>query len=317
MTQPRTPRHHREHTLISTASADALYSLAADVRRWPAVFEPTVYVRLLEHGQLEHGEHTERFQIWATVGAGVRTWQSRRELDPRRRRIGFAQEHTTAPFTAMRGGWEFQSLPTGGTRIVLRHDFALTDDTPATLEWADRALDTNSEKELAALARIAELGHPVDELVFSFTDTVDTAAPAADAYDFVNRSDLWPQRLPHVGRVLLTEDEPGIQVMEMDTVTADGSAHTTRSVRVCTPGRRIVYKQLLPPKMLLGHSGRWEFTEHDGGTRIAAEHTVALNPAAVPELLGADATLADARNHIREALSRNSRSTLAHAAAAR
>lgn len=196
---------------------------------------------------------------------------------------------------------------------MLLHDFSTVDSDPEKVDWITEALDRNSPLEVAALARIAELGHPVSEVVFSFTDTVTLLGPVADAYDFVYRSDLWPQRLPHVDRVLLTEDVPGIQHMEMDTVTPDGSAHTTRSIRVCIPGQRIVYKQLVPPKLLLGHSGRWEFADTDEGTLVTAEHTVAVNPAAVVPVLGEQATLADARGHVRTALGTNSLSTLTHA----
>lgn len=301
-------RRHTRHTLISSAPADVLYSLAADVSRWPAVFAPTVYAH-----HFERSERSERFQLWAEVGGEVKTWVSRRELDAHRRRIRFDQERSAAPIASMGGEWIFDPLPGGGTEIVLLHDFTAVGDAPGTVDWINAALDRNSPVELAALARVAEFGHPVEDVVFSFSDTVTAQGSAADVYDFVYRSDLWPQRLPHVGRVALTEEVPGIQHMEMDTVTQDGSAHTTRSIRVCSPGERIVYKQLVPPKLLLGHSGRWEFADTPDGAVVTAQHTVAIDPAAVTEVLGGAATLADAKEYIREALGRNSRSTLAHA----
>lgn len=303
-------RRHTEHTLISSAPAGVLYDPAADVSRWPAIFAPTVYAH-----HFERDERSERFQLWAEVGGEVKTWVSRRELDPDRQRIRFDQEKSAAPIASMGGEWIFRPLPGGGTEIVLLHDFTAVGDDPGTVDWINAALDRNSPVELAALARVAELGHPVEDVVFSFSDTVTSDGSAADVYDFVYRSDLWAQRLPHVGRVTLTEDVPGIQYMEMDTVTQDGSAHTTRSIRVCVPGERIVYKQLVPPELLLGHSGRWEFTDTPDGVVVTAEHTVAIDPAAVPAVVGAKATLADAKEYIRAALGRNSRSTLSHARA--
>ncbi|MGW6223687.1 aromatase/cyclase [Streptomyces olivaceus] len=301
-------RRHTRHTLTSSAPADVLYALAADVSCWPAVFAPTVYAH-----HFERSERSERFRLWAEVGGEVKTWVSRRELDPERLRIRFHQERSAAPIASMGGEWIFEPLPGGGTGIVLLHDFTAVGDDPATVDWIHAALDRNSPLELAALARVAELGHPVEDVVFSTSDTVTSPGSAADVYDFVYRSDLWPQRLPHVGRVALTEEVPGIQHMEMDTVTQDGSAHTTRSVRVCSPGERIVYKQLVPPKLLLGHSGRWEFADTPDGAVVTAEHTVVIDPAAVTEVLGDSATLADAKKYIRAALGGNSRSTLAHA----
>jgi hypothetical protein len=103
--------------------------------------------------------------------------------------------------------------------------------------------------------------------------------------------------------------------MEMDTVTADGSAHTTRSIRVCLPYESIVYKQLVPPALLLGHSGAWTFEDTADGAVVTAEHTVAIDPAAVAGVLGEGATIARAREFLRSALGANSRTTLAHAGA--
>ncbi|GGQ16805.1 MULTISPECIES: aromatase/cyclase [Streptomyces] len=300
-------RRHTRHALTSTAPPQALYDLAADVGRWPAVFAPSVAAHYLERGEL-----SERFRLWATVGGEVKTWVSRRALDPLNLRIRFDQEESAAPIASMGGEWIFEVREDGGTDIVLLHDFTAVGDDPDTVDWINAALDRNSPLELAALARIAELGADAGDLVFSFSDTVTLDCTAQQAYAFVHRADLWPERLPHVGRVELTEDAAGVQEMEMDTVTADGAAHTTRSVRVCRPGERIAYKQLVPPRLLLGHSGVWEFTDSGAGTgaRVTAEHTVVIDPAAVEEVLGAGATVADARRHLREVLGRNSRTTL-------
>ncbi|GAA2879355.1 actinorhodin polyketide synthase bifunctional cyclase/dehydratase [Actinoplanes cyaneus] len=297
------------HTLTVAAPADTLYALVADVTRWPVIFEPTVHVRLLEHDG-----HSERFQIWATTNGEVKTWTSRRTLDPRARTITFAQERSQAPIGSMGGAWHFREVP-GGTEIVLDHDFTAVGDDPAALDWITRAVDHNSPVELAALGRVAQGGHPIDDLVFTFEDLVRLPGAAADAYEFVNRSDLWPDRLPHVSRVTLREEPPGVQDMEMDTVTADGSAHTTRSIRLCFPAEQIVYKQLVPPALLTGHSGSWEFHTGVEGTVVIARHTVAINPATITTVLGPSATVADARRFLRDALGANSRATLTHAGA--
>jgi hypothetical protein len=160
---------------------------------------------------------------------------------------------------------------------------------------------------------VAELGCPLDEVIFSFEDTVEIDGSLADAYDFVYRADEWPDRLPHVRRVALREDLPGIQEMDMETETPDGATHTTSSVRVCLAGELIVYKQLAMPSPLLGHYGRWTFAPgHDGG-RVTARHTVALDPRAGAGALGPDATPADARDLVRESIAAGSRTTLARA----
>lgn len=309
MAEPR--QHHAEHTLTVSAPPAALYRLVSDVSVWPAVFGPTVHVH-----HLEHGADSERFQLWATVNGEVVTWVSQRAFDERQLRITFRQERSRNPLIGSMGGeWQFLDLGDGRTEVVLRHHFTAADDEQSTVDLINRALDTNSARELGALAAIAELGHPVEDVVFSFTDTVEFDGPVEAAYEFVNRADLWAERLPHVARVGFTEPSPGVQTLEMDTRTADGSTHTTESIRVCRPGEWIAYKQLRTPKLMTGHSGLWSFgTDEAGRPVVTARHTVAVNPAAVEEVLGAGKTLADARDYLRDALGRNSTATMSHAA---
>lgn len=303
-------RRRTEHSLVVAAPAESLYGLVADVTRWPVIFAPSLHVQ-----HLERGEREERFRLWALVNGEVKSWTSRRELDGAGLRIAFRQERGQAPVASMGGAWRFTRLPGGRTEVVLEHDFTAVDDDPDSVEWITRAVDRNSPVELAALARVAEQDHPVDDLVFSFSDVVRLPGAAADAYAFVHRSDAWPDRLPHVRRVVLREDEPGVQHMEMDTVTGDGSAHTTESVRLCFAPSSIVYKQLVPPKLLFGHSGSWTFEDAADGAVVTARHTVAIDPDAVAEVLGEGRTVADAAAYLREALGRNSRATLSHAGA--
>jgi ribosome-associated toxin RatA of RatAB toxin-antitoxin module len=298
----------RTHSTRIAAPFERVYALIADVTRWPAVFSPTVYV---EH--LARTENEERFQIWATVNGAVATWTSRRHLDPAGLRVRFEQERSQAPVAAMGGEWSFRPDHSGnGCEVVLDHHFSAVDDDPSAIEWISTALDRNSEAELDALRRIAELGEPLEEILFSFSDVVHTTGEVAAAYEFLLRGDLWPQRLPHVREATMTEDEQGVQELTMVTLTADGAQHTTRSTRVPLPGKRLVYKQHRMPALMLGHSGLWTCAE-DG--TLTARHVVAVNPAAATEVLGEQATLADAREFLRNALGNNSRATLTHARA--
>ncbi|MBT2383948.1 aromatase/cyclase [Streptomyces sp. ISL-11] len=304
------PRVHRtEHSLIVAAPPAQLYDLIADAASWPAVFGPCAYVR-----HLSRTGHSERFELWAEVNGEVRRWTSRRTLDPERFYVGFRQEHSSPPVASMGGGWLLRRLPGRRTEVVLRHRFTTVGDDPVAPAGLLEALDRNSRSELAALARVAESGHPVREVVLTFTDTIELACPAETAYTFVERADLWAERLPHVSRSELTETAPGVQELAMETVTPDGSAHTTRSVRVCHRPGWIAYKQRVLPKLLLGHSGLWTFEEDAAGARASARHTVVIDPAAVPAVLGEGAGLADARSYVRKALGDNSRTTLSLAA---
>jgi ribosome-associated toxin RatA of RatAB toxin-antitoxin module len=296
------------HSHVIAAPAEDVYALVADVTRWPAIFAPSLHVH-----HLELSECAERFQLWALVNGKVKTWTSRRTRDHQRLRIRFVQERTQPPFASMSGEWKFRSSKGNRSEVVLTHHFTTVDRE--SIDTATTAIEHNSEHELATLGHLAELKYPIREIVFSFEDTVHFVGAVSDAYQFVYRSDEWPQRLPHVSRVVLHEQPPGLQDMEMDTVTADGSAHTTRSIRLCFGDERIVYKQLVPPALLFGHSGEWAFTNGPNGATITGRHTVAINPAAIPGVLGTNHTLADARDFLRTALGANSRITLTHASA--
>lgn len=215
----------------------------------------------------------------------------------------------------MGGAWIITALTEGESRVRLLHDYRAVGDDPAGLAWIDEAVDRNSRAELAALKTNVELAHLAAELTFSFEDTVHVDGSAKDVYDFVNDAGLWPERLPHVASVRFAEETPGLQSLEMDTRAKDGSTHTTKSYRVVFPHRRIAYKQTTLPALMSLHTGYWTFTEVEGGVSASSQHTVVLNSANIERVLGADATVADARDYVRDALSTNSRATLGHAKA--
>lgn len=297
-----------EHGIDVDAPAEVVYAFIADVTAWPRIFPPTVHVEYLQRGAAE-----ERIQIWATANGEAKTWRSRRELDPGARRIRFRQEVSQPPVAAMGGTWIVEPR-TEGCRVRLLHDYRAVDDDPAGLAWIDEAVDRNSTKELAALKSNAELAAGRADLLVEFTDSVRVEGSAADAYDYIDRADRWQDLLPHVAHVALTEDVPGLQVLEMDTRTKDGSTHTTRSVRVCQPAlHKIVYKQTVLPGLMALHTGEWTFTEDGTGTIASSRHTVIVKEEAVTTILGPDAGVAEARTFLREALRANSRATLGHA----
>ncbi|MEQ3552806.1 aromatase/cyclase [Pseudonocardia nematodicida] len=299
-----------EHEITVSAPADTVYRYIAEVVNWPRIFPPTIHV---EH--LERAPGTERIRIWATANDEAKTWTSRRTLAPEDRRIGFRQEVSTPPVAQMGGAWLFEPLDDGRTRIRLLHDYRAVDDDPAGLEWIDRAVDRNSRSELDALKRNVEAAVSADELTFDFEDSVTVRGRAKDLFDFIDRADLWAQRLPHVAEVDLREPSPGLQSLEMRTRAKDGSTHLTKSYRVTFPHRSIAYKQVTLPGLLDLHTGRWTFAEDEatGITTATSQHTVTLKPDAVEGVLGAGAGVADAREYVRGALSANSLATLGHA----
>lgn len=301
-----------EHTIEITRPAEDIYGLLADVESWPRLFPPTVH---LDREDL--GGRAERIHIWATANDAVKSWSSRRELDPERRTIRFRQERSQHPVAAMGGTWIVEpGTEESGCLVRLLHDFAAVDDDPESLDWIIRAVDGNSRSELAALKRNAEASDDTTGLLLEFEDAVEVAGPAAACFDFVNEAGAWKERLGHVAQVRLDEPEPGVQTLEMDTVAKDGSTHTTRSYRICFASDRIVYKQTTLPPLMTVHNGEWRFVDDGaGGARVSSRHVVLLNPEAIPRILGADATVETARTYIQDALSTNSLMTLNRAKA--
>ncbi|MBV1855591.1 aromatase/cyclase [Catellatospora tritici] len=298
------------HEITVDAPAKIVYNLLADVTNWPRVFPPTVHIE-----QVEQDGDTERIRLWATANGEVKTWTSRRTLDPDELRITFRQEVSQPPVASMGGGWFVEQLSEDRSRVVLTHDFTAVGDDPDNIAWIDRAVEHNSTTELASLKAAAEEIAGLDELRLSFEDSLHINGQLSDVYDFINEADRWSERLPHVATVDLREDTPGIQQLSMDTRTADGSTHTTVSVRVCLPPDRIVYKQIKVPALMTLHTGYWQLTSEGDGVTATSQHTVVIKREAVEQILGVGATVADARAYVQKALSANSTATLRHAKA--
>ncbi|MFJ5927755.1 aromatase/cyclase [Kitasatospora sp. NPDC092948] len=298
-----------EHEITVRAAAADVYRLLAEVENWPRLFPPSVFVEYLE----KEG-NTERIRIFATANGEVKSWASRRELDPQALRITFRQEVFSPPVAEMNGTWILEPLGEQETRIRLLHAYRSVDDDPAGLAWIDAAVDSNSKAELPSLKANVELAAQADERTLSFEDTVRIDGSVKDVYDFLNEAQLWSERLPHVASVTLTEDTEGLQILRMDTLTKDGSSHTTESVRVCFPHRRIAYKQTTLPALMELHTGYWQLDEDETGvTTATSQHTVVIRTENIAKILGADAGLPEARAYIRNALGTNSRATLGHA----
>ncbi|MGP4114333.1 aromatase/cyclase [Streptomyces sp. 4N509B] len=312
-TTTQSPTRSAEHTTELAAPAERAYALVEDVRRWPLLFSPCIWSQ-----ELERTADSQRIRLWAVAGHEVRSWVSRREIDAERLRIEFRQETPAPPVAEMSGFWQFENTPYGGpAHLLLNHSWATVGDSPDVSDRIAEALHANSTAEIKAIRTWAERPQGVDELMFSFSDRVLIAAPPAEVYDFLYRADLWPERLPHVARLDL-ETSPAdagtggaeVQTMDMDTAAADGTLHTTQSVRLCFADERIVYKQTTPPRGLLAHSGDWALTGMTDGTLVTARHSVAIDPAAMTEVFGEGTSMTAAKNAIRAALGGNSRRTL-------
>ncbi|WP_328765485.1 MULTISPECIES: aromatase/cyclase [unclassified Streptomyces] len=298
--------HRTSYSVDVNAPPGVVYGLIADTTQWPLFFPSSVHVE-----RLDFDGSRDRFHIWVTANGTVKSWLSRRTLDAPGLRIDFRQEVPAAPVVSMGGSWIVEPRGTGRSRLVLLHDFAVAGDRPADVDWTKEATDTNSRAQLATLKEAAERWSRLDDLLLSFEDSVRINGPAELVYQFLYGAADWPERIPHVSRAAVTEDEPGVQLLSMDTMTADGSAHTTESVRVCFPAAgRIVYKQTSTPALMAAHTGEWSLIPDESGVTAVSQHSVLLREEAIEQVLGPGADLTAARRYVREALGRNSTATL-------
>ncbi|MGL5828727.1 MAG: cyclase, partial [Angustibacter sp.] len=72
----------------------------------------------------------------------------------------------------------------------------------------------------------------------------------------------------------------------------------------------LLYKQTTLPKLLSLHTGRWSISPAGEKWRVTSTHRVAIAVSAIPEVLGPDATVEDAKELVRANLGNNSRQTL-------
>jgi aromatase len=297
-----------EHEITVAAPAADAYRLLADVENLPQIFPPTIFVE-----QTECTGDEERIRVWATANGEATSWSARRTLDERALCIGFRQDVSPAPIASMAGTYIIEPLEESRSRVRLLFDYRAVGDDPESLKWIDQAVDENAHSQLASLKSSLEQAHADRDLTFSIEDTVRVDGSVKDVYDFIKEAQLWGERLPHVGAVRLVEDSVGLQTLEMDVHVDDGSVHTTKSYRVCFPNHKIAYKAVRLPALLTLHTGYWAFEEDGDCVLASSRHRVVLNTDGIAKILGPQATVADARDYVQNALSANSRAVLEHA----
>lgn len=240
--------------------------IAADLEGWAQHHPPTVHV--------EPGPGDEVLG-WSLVNDhAVRCWRARRRVDQDAGRLEWDPP-----------GFELTVTPGQGRSCFVR----LRGSDPGDV--------------LDSLKAAAERDQ---ELTISFEDPLFVAGRVEDVYEYLRDAARWPERIPHVTRLELAEPGEGVQFFDMDTVTPDGAAHTTRSVRICLPYRKIVYKQTRRAPLLSAHTGSWTLHARPEGVTAVARHTATIDPA----MLSPGVSVQDARSYLRRALGANSMKTL-------
>ncbi|MDT7847434.1 aromatase/cyclase [Streptomyces justiciae] len=303
---------HRTQKAHVSAPAGVVYALVADTVKWPLYYSPIMHVERQEFD----GER-ERLRMWSLVGGELKSWTSWRRLDPVARCVEFRQEVPAPPLHSLNGTVQVRSEGPQDSDVEVTYGFSLAGDLAADTALVERigeGHDLAQRRALSEVAALAERWDQLDELVLSFEESVRVDGPAELVYDFLYRAADWPAVVPHITRVDLTEDVPGVQRVTVETVTEDGP-ETTEAVRICFPhAGRIVYKTTATPALLEAHTGEWSVVPDEHGATVIAQHNVLLNEQTVATLLGENTDPAEARRQVREVIGRNSRALLAQAA---
>lgn len=306
--------HSAAYEVTIEAPAGVVRGLVADATRWPSHLPACVHVE-----QLDHDGHRERIRIWAVVAGRVRCWISCRTHRPGGHTVEFHQERPTATVRALSGAWTVRPLGAGRSVLGLAYECVLPAEgtgrpgggPDGSAPFDAHAFDAVAVAQLKGLRETAERWADLDELALSFEESVRVSGPPELVYDVLYRVRDWPALLPHVAGAVVTEDEPGVQLVSAHAFEADGRAHRTESVRLCFPhAGRIVHKQTVPPPLLAAHTGEWSVVSDPAGVTVSARHSVVLREADIVPVLGAGAGPARARRQVREALGRTSAATL-------
>jgi aromatase len=303
-----------QHTQVD-APAGVLYGLIADALRWPVFLPPTLHVE-----QLEFDGETERLRMWVTANGEIKSWTTRRVLDPVAHRVDFRQEVLPRPVSSMGGSWTVEPRGPERSLVTLRNDFAVDGNARADVDWVKRATTANSRAALTNLRQLAERWRRLDDLVMSFEDAVRIDAPVEPVYDFLHRFGDRCEAVPGATGIDIAERGPGVQLMTVELAGADGRKRTTESVRIGFPhAARIVYKDIRDteqPALLAAHAGEWSVEPDVRGTGVTlvARHHAVLDEDGVRERYGygADAVRL-ARQALRSRLARQSGAALRQA----
>jgi C7-C12 aromatase (ARO/CYC) len=299
---PKSEAHVVERSAVVQAPADAMFDIIVDVENWPQLLSSVAHVE-----RTVHSDSSDEAQLWVVRGHDqAATWTSFRTIDRDAMKVAFRNEPPAGPTTESGGEWSVERTGDDSCVLTVRHSYVPKDGVPAAaVDEMAAGIGKHSEAQLEELRFAAENREELAELTIDFEDPLFIGGTQEDSYALLYRANEWPDRFPHVTRIDMTEDGNGIQFFDMDTLTPDKRPHTTRSVRVCMPFHKIVYKQISLAPLLTAHRGHWLFTETPEGVIASARHVATIKRSAL-DLLFPGATVQDARNYLRKVLSANS-----------
>jgi aromatase len=297
------------------ASAQAVMALLAEVADWPLLLARIVHVEPLATVGLARLAH-----IWGLSPDGIDEHVCRITPGAAVGDLTVARVVARPPASSLTARWHAEGTGTGRSRLTLSHEYeAIADDVDAAA-LLHAQLGADAESDVASMGRAAEIlaTHPACRFAFAEDVALDTGSSADAAFEFLRRPERWPGQPPGIASLAVREERPGIQLLELGIEQEDGSVRAEVAARLSLPQRRLlVHKSVRPRPLVFGHTSVfWVEPGESGGGSVGARHTLLLDPSAVASALGPQATLAEASDMVRRAISAESKFTLLGAAAA-
>lgn len=153
------------HCTEVSASPEKAYHLINAVDEWPEFFPPCRAARIVE----SNGDMI-LIEVSAQIGEEVRTWRSRRRIDPKKYMVHFEQVDPFPPVASMKGHWRVYAKAREACTVELVHVFETSESVASKAEpartlyeaasWIRKICDSNSTAELAAFkSRCEANGH--------------------------------------------------------------------------------------------------------------------------------------------------------------
>ncbi|MFI8931160.1 aromatase/cyclase [Streptomyces sp. NPDC053474] len=164
------------HETVVAAPPRLLFDLVADVVEAPRYFPTHLYAEVVA------AESAERDLVarWVIDQGAVRGWRLWRTRDTEALTIAFQHETPKPPLSHMRGEWRFEGQADGGTRVRVRHAYALAPDAPPGAgDTVARQLDGNVPGQLRAIAGLAGSIDALRRNTVTTARSVRVAAPRA------------------------------------------------------------------------------------------------------------------------------------------
>ncbi|MFE9355155.1 SRPBCC family protein [Streptomyces olivaceoviridis] len=258
---------------VVAAPARTVYELLTGLETWPRLFP-----WILHTEPLERDGHDDVVRYWGiTDQETIRTWVSRRHLDPDALRMKFEQEGAIGEVARLTGSWSFTPGRDGGTRVEAVHAFEVAEGAPTAPEKVAAMFHGRTRVQLARLTECAEGLAELDRRTLSFSGSLSVRADPAEVHRVLAEPRRWPELLPDVVHAHTVDKAPGVHFLELAERDADGDVRTSRTARLVLPGK-VVFKDLSPSGAVTQHTGQWRVAPAPEGATVTVTQAVVLDP---------------------------------------